>query len=147
MITNTNLTLIQGNLVRDAEFNDQHGLINFSIAVDYAGNEKDSDSNTGYFDVKMWVRESDHSAASTVKRIKAAFQDGKLSKGAKVAVAGRLMQERWAKEGGGTNSRIVIMAEDLNVMFSGDKTGTATGTGTATAGNAPKQAEFSIDSF
>jgi single-stranded DNA-binding protein len=142
MITNTNLTLIQGNLVRDAEFNDQHGLITFSIAVDYAGNEKDSESNTGYFDVKMWVRESQHSAESTVKRIKAAYTDGKLGKGAKVAVAGRLMQERWPKEGGGTNSRVVIMAEDLNVMFSGENKTPGTTTAPST-----KEPQFSIDSF
>lgn len=144
MITNTNLLIIQGNLVRDAEFNDQHGLVTFSIAVDYAGNEKDSDSNTGYFDVKMWVRESDHSAVSTVKRVKAAVSDGKLIKGAKVAITGRITQERWKNEDGKVNSRTVIMAEDMNVMFSGETRVPAAATSGTVA--APKS-EFSIESF
>lgn len=120
MITNTNLTIIQGNLVRDAEYNEGIGLLTFSIAVDYAGNEKDSDSNTGYFDVKMWLKESDYVATTVVKSVKGSLNDGRLVKGAKIALTGRLSQERWPKEGGGTNARVVIIAESMNVLWSND---------------------------
>lgn len=142
MITNTNLTLIQGNLVRDAELNDEHGLVTFSVAIDRAGSEKGSENTTGYFDVKMWVRESEYSAAATVKRIKTSFAEGKLTKGARVSIAGRLVQERWEKDGS-KNSKIIIVAEDMNIMFTADNTNKVP-VG-ATAGTATK--DFDINQF
>lgn len=144
MISNSNLIMIQGNLVRDAEFNTDHGLITFSVAVDRAGNEKDSDNTTGYFDVKVWVTDSDYSAPATVKRIKSNFTDGKLAKGSRVSIIGRIQQERWPKAEGGTNSRIVIMAEDMMVMFSSDANKVPAG---SVASASAAKSDFNIDSF
>ncbi len=142
MITNTNLVSLQGRLTADPETNDNIGLVSFSLAVDFAGNEKDADSKTGFFDVKMWVNDSQYQAPAVVNAVKQNIADGKLVKGAKVSVMGRLSQERWTKDGS-KNSKVVIVAENVQVMWSGSNENT---TATATAAPA-KQAEFSITSF
>lgn len=119
MISNTNMVSLQGNLVKDAEFNESVGVLNFTLALNFAGSVKDSDNNTGYFDVKMWLRDSPYVAPHILETVKRDIAEGRLAKGAKVSVVGRLLQERWTDDNGKTNARVVVVAENLNIIFAG----------------------------
>ena len=51
MIDPKNILNITGGVVSDPELVNDGKIANFTLAVDYAGSEKGSDNNTGYFDV------------------------------------------------------------------------------------------------
>lgn len=101
--TNTNVVVVSGNLVKDAELKDispDFSVLNFTVAVNESVKKADSwDSYANFFDISL-----------SGKRAKAIAKY--LTKGKKVLVAGTLHQDRWEKDGH-KQSRIVIRADSV----------------------------------
>lgn len=112
MISASNVVNLQGRLTRDAEEIMDGDMIKFTLATDYAGYEKGTDSNTGFFDCKVWLTDSDMNAASVVKGIRSMLESGRLCKGAMVRVIGGLQHERF-EHNGQKRSNVSIVVESL----------------------------------
>lgn len=111
MLDPQNLVHISGGLVADPEI--VNGKIFKSrIGVDYAGSEKDSDNNSGYFDVVYYLKDKDGFASKNASFVSGQVDQGKLKKGSSISIIGRLVQERWKQEGQ-SRSRITIVVEHL----------------------------------
>src|SRR5688572_27221669 len=108
MINLRNFATLQGRLTADPNYNEQVGVVNFSLAQDNAGREG-GETVSGFFDVAVWVKPSDYTPVALGNYIKSAIGDNTLAKGSVVEISGRLMQERWEKDGK-KNSKIVIVA-------------------------------------
>ena len=104
-----NQAAISGNLTRDPELRATSGgtqVLSLSVAV----NERRKDRDTGewgdypsYVDVTVFGNR-----AEALSRF--------LAKGMKVAVSGRLHQERWQADDGTKRSRLGIVASEVDVM-------------------------------
>lgn len=104
-----NSVSITGNLTRDPELKATAGgtgVLSMGVAV----NERRKDPETGewgdypsYVDCVVFGNR-----AEALARI--------LAKGAKVAVHGRLRQDRWQDQDGRNRSRIEVVADDVDLM-------------------------------
>lgn len=102
-----------GNLTKDAEAERTNGgldLVKFSIAV----NERRKNAQTGewedypnYFDCTMFGKR-----AVSLERY--------LTKGTRVAIDGKLRQQRWEKDGQ-KRSKVGIIVDDIDFMSKPDK--------------------------
>lgn len=95
--TNTNRALVVGNLTRDPEEFAGGKGVKFSIACNESWFNKDKqekDEYVNYFDIVVWGK-----AGEAVLKF--------CSKGSKVAVDGKLRQERWENDGQ-NRSRVTI---------------------------------------
>jgi single-strand DNA-binding protein len=103
-MNNLNSTLVEGNLVRDAEFRSTAkgtSVCTFSLATNrYFKGDSGLEKETSFFDVETWGK-----LAESVKT--------HASKGRGVRVVGRLRQDRWEDTEGKTRSKIVIVAEHV----------------------------------
>lgn len=136
MLDSRNLINLTGGVVADPELVNGN-ILKLRVGVDYAGSEKGSDKNSGYFDVTYYLQTDDN--ARNAKWLKEQVDNGNLKKGSQIHVIGRLVQERWTNEDK-KNSRVVIVAENVSyVKKSGESTGGAL---SASAGSAPSQAEL-----
>jgi single-strand DNA-binding protein len=99
---------ISGRLTRDPEVSETgsgKSVAKFSIATDRAGTE-----DVGYFEVQAW----DKLATEIVGKY--------LKKGTKIAVSGALRQERFKNKEDMPQSRVIIVARDLEMMSGGTET-------------------------
>ena len=126
MMNKKNLVVLEGGLVRDAKTAIDGKIVEFSIGVDMAGSEKGGTSNSGFFDVKVWVTDSKWSPAALGEQVKEYLANGTLTKGARVSVVGQLRHERW-EANGQKSSRVVIMAESLDVYNKNTTPGSSSG--------------------
>jgi len=111
MIDPKNVISITGGVVSDPELiNDK--IAKFRLAVDYAGSEKGSQNNSGYFDVVYYLKDKDGFVNKNASFVSAQVDQGKMKKGSTISVIGRLVQERW-KQDGQSRSRVVIVVEHL----------------------------------
>lgn len=115
-MTNINRVILVGNIVRDCgsgerEFGYTQGgmaIARISIAVNSSKKSgNDWVDEVSYFDVNIWGK--------TAENLKPY-----LKKGQKVAIDGRLKQERWQDQSGSNKSKIVINAESVE-LCSGKK--------------------------
>lgn len=111
MIDPQNIINISGGLVADPEMISGK-IFKSRIGVDYAGSEKDSDNNSGYFDVVYYLKDKDGFVNKNASFVSAQVDQGKMKKGSTVSVVGRLVQERW-KQDGQSRSRVVIVVEHM----------------------------------
>ena len=139
MLNSDNLVQISGRLTRDAESIMDGRQVSFSVAVDRSGYEKDSDSNAGFFDCKMWLTESDFSPAASQKDVKELFESDKLVKGIPVRVIGQLHHERWSDGEGNRRNKVVIMVENLTAYIARNRNTEAAASTTETTEVAPKK--------
>lgn len=103
-----NRVCITGNLTKDAELRTSSGgtqILNFGVAVnerrkDRSGEWVDSPS---FIDCVMFGNR-----AEAVARF--------LTKGAKVAVDGKLRQSRWESDDGTKRSKIEVVVDDVDLM-------------------------------
>ena len=99
-----NSIILEGNLVRDPEANlTPRGtkVCKFALATNrYYKQEGVRNSEVSYFDVEVWSRV----AESCEKH---------LNKGRGVRVVGRLKQDRWTDDQGGSHSKIKIVGEHV----------------------------------
>lgn len=104
-----NIVALTGGIVNDPElFGNDKTILKFRIGVDWAGQEKDTDNNSGYFDVTYFLGND----SPNTKFVANQFKEGNIKKGTPVQLVGRLVHERWEKDGQ-KNSRVSITAESL----------------------------------
>lgn len=111
MLDPQNLINISGGLIADPEIVNG-SILKARIGVDYAGSEKNSDNNSGYFDVTYYLKDKEGFASKNASFVAGQIDQGKLKKGSTVSIVGRLLQERW-KQDEQSRSRIVIVAEHI----------------------------------
>jgi hypothetical protein len=133
MIDPKNIINITGGVVTDPELvNDK--IAKFRLAVDYAGQEKGSDNNSGYFDVVYYLKDNSGFASKNASFIHGQISGSNIKKGTKLTIVGRLVQERWKQEEQLRN-KIVIVAEHISyAATSGAPKSAASTTETATVG-------------
>jgi single-stranded DNA-binding protein len=134
MLDPRNLLNLIGGVVSDPELiNDK--ILKFRLAVDYAGSEKGSDNTSGYFDVVYYLKDNSGFAGKNASFIHGQVTSGKIKKGTKLHLIGRLVQERWRQDDQ-NRSRTVIVAEHASYVASsgngaGGKTDSASGSGSS----------------
>ena len=102
-----NKAVITGNLGGDPELRATatgRSVLTFNVAV----NERVPDGNDGWTDRANWIK-------VTVWGNRAESLAKILAKGSKVAVSGRLRQEKW-EHNGETRSNVGIVADDIDLM-------------------------------
>lgn len=108
-MSNLNHAMMTGNLGRDPELrhvgDNSTPLVTFSLACkNWRKDEPD------WIDCKAWGKTAEIMAQH-------------LGKGDKIAVVGRLEQERWMTEGGDNRSKIVLVVESFDFAGGGASTG------------------------
>lgn len=120
MLSTKNVVMLSGGLTRDAEYRENPGIVEMSLAVDGSGTKKGEANASGYFDVKVWMNASKYSPVATAENVKRLLDEGVLTKGTRVSIVGRLVHERWEnKETGKTDSRVTIVAETVDAYRAG----------------------------
>lgn len=101
----TNIVVIQGNLVKDSELKQagQSDLLLFAVA-----NNRSYKENTAvnFFDCELWGK-----LGTSIHQY--------MKKGKRVTVTGELKQDRWEKEGGGTASKTKIVVKEIEMASDG----------------------------
>jgi len=125
MIDPKNVISITGGVVSDPELiNDK--IAKFRLAVDYAGSEKNSQNNSGYFDIVYYLKDGTEFATKNASFLHSQITSGKMKKGSSIQLVGRLVQERWQQDDGSNRSRVVIVAESISYVNSAGAPKTAT---------------------
>ena len=97
-----------GNMTADPEIKETGGgskLAVFSIAInEFWGGEK----QVSYFDVKAWGK-----TAEIIEKY--------TKKGSQIGIDGRNRQERWQDQAGNNRSKVVIIAEKIDLLSKPDK--------------------------
>jgi single-stranded DNA-binding protein len=145
MIDPKNMLNITGGVVSDPELVNDGKIANFTLAVDYAGSEKGSDNNTGYFDVVYYLKDGSSFASKNASFIHGQISESKIKKGARLSVVGRVVQQRW-KQDDKTRTKIVIVAEHIAYAVTANTKGSTGATGAAEA-KEPAAASSVPDSF
>lgn len=120
MIDPNNLINITGGLVADPELVNGK-ILKIRIGVDYSGSDKDTDNNSGYFDVVYYLKDNAGFVSKNASFVGTQLDQSKLKKGSTISIVGRLVQERW-KQDDQARSRIVIVAEHLTYSGRSAKT-------------------------
>lgn len=137
MLDPQNIITISGGLVADPEMVASGKIMKSRIGVDYSGSEKDSDNNSGYFDIVYYLKDSSGFVSKNASFVDSQISSSKMKKGTSVSIIGRLVQERW-KQDGSSRSRVVIVVEHMSYgqrssSKSSDSSSSATATAEATA--------------
>ena len=112
-----NHVVLIGRLTRDAEYKvlpSGQGVCNFSVAVNRrkkSGDQWEDEAN--YFDIVLWGKQAD-----SINRY--------LVKGKQVGIDGELRQDRWQQDGQ-NRSKVVISANNVQLLGGGGSAGTAGG--------------------
>lgn len=139
MLDPQNLVTISGGFIADPEMiNDR--IMKVRIGVDYAASDKDSDNNSGYFDVVYYLKDNNGFTGKNASFVAGQVEQGKMKKGTTVSIIGRLVQERW-KQDDQNRSRIVIVAEHMTY---GQRSAAKTDGSTSSSSNAKPSANTSI---
>jgi single-stranded DNA-binding protein len=140
MIDPKNVITLTGGVVSDPELiNDK--IAKFRMAVDYAGSEKGSQNNSGYFDVVYYLKDGNDFASKNASFLHTQITSGKMKKGSSIQLVGRLVQERWQQDNN-NRSRVVIVAESLSYITSGSAPKTASTTSAAATSANSSSEEF-----
>lgn len=111
MLDPQNIINISGGLVVDPEIINGK-IFKSRLGVDYAGSEKDSNNNSGYFDIVYYLKDSDGFVSKNASFVSGQVDQGKLKKASTVSIVGRLVQERW-KQDGQSRSKVTIVVEHM----------------------------------
>lgn len=109
MSSSINTVSISGNLTRDAELRRTGGgmeVLSFAVAV----NERRKNQQTGEWEDRPSYIDC------TVFGSRAGKLAGYLTKGTKVAVCGKLRQDRWDDQQGNKRSAVKVIVDDLEFM-------------------------------
>jgi len=112
MIDPKNIINLTGGVVADPQLVNDGRIANFSLAVDYAGSDKSSDNNTGYFDIVYYLKDGSTFVNKNASFVYSQISDAKIKKGARLSIVGRLLQQRW-KQDDKNRSKVVIVAEHV----------------------------------
>ena len=90
-------------------------IAKFRLAIDYAGSEKGSENNSGYFDIVYYLKDGVNFSSKNASFLHTQITSGKLKKGSSIQLIGRLVQERWQQDGN-NRSRVVVVAESVSYI-------------------------------
>lgn len=124
MLDPQNLINISGGLVDEPELVASGKIAKMRLAVDYAGSEKDSNNNSGYFDVTYYLKDNTGFTSKNASFVATQIEQSKMKKGTTLNIVGRLVQERW-KQDEQSRSRIVIVAEHIGYGVRSNSTKTS----------------------
>jgi len=127
MIDPKNVITITGGVVSDPELIVEK-IAKFRVAVDYAGSEKGSQNNSGYFDVVYYLKDGNEFSSKNANFIHSQITSKKLQKGSGIQIVGRLVQERW-KQDDQNRSKVVIVAESISYVSGQKASGKASSEG------------------
>lgn len=123
MASNINRVVLTGNLTRDPEVRSTPGgmtICKLGLAVNERYKNRDTgswDERANFFDITVFGTQGENCGKY-------------LAKGRPVAVDGRLRFEQWeAKDGGGKRSKVVVIADSVQFLSSGDHNGSGGGGG------------------
>jgi single-stranded DNA-binding protein len=137
MIDPKNVITATGGVVSDPELiNDK--IAKFRLAIDYAGSEKGSENNSGYFDIVYYLKDGVNFSSKNASFLHTQITSGKLKKGSSIQLIGRLVQERWQQDGN-NRSRVVVVAESVSYISSGGAPKTAAVATTASSNGAAEE--------
>lgn len=137
MIDPKNVITATGGVVSDPELiNDK--IAKFRLAIDYAGSEKGSENNSGYFDIVYYLKDGVNFSSKNASFLHTQITSGKLKKGSSIQLIGRLVQERWQQDGN-NRSRVVVVAESVSYISSGGAPKTAAVGTTASSNGAAEE--------
>jgi single-stranded DNA-binding protein len=138
MLDPKNMVTLTAGVVADPELiNDK--IAKFRIALDYAGSEKDADSNVGYFDVTYYLKDKEGYVNKNASFVHSQITGGKIKKGSQISIIGRLLQERWSQDGA-KRSKIVVIAEHIAYAPGGAKSSSEGSSSSSSSGSAQKYA-------
>lgn len=100
---NINIVNISGNLTRDCTKKKagETPLVEFSVAVNEF--RKDKDPYTSFFDCVLFGKRAQGLADY-------------LLKGQKVAISGRMRQDRWQTQEGENRSKVVVIVQEIEII-------------------------------
>jgi single-stranded DNA-binding protein len=127
MLDPQNLVNLTGGIVADPEILNGK-IFKTRLAIDYAGSEKDSDNNNGYFEIVYYLKNNNGFTSTNASFVASQVEQGKLKKGSTVSLIGRLVQERWKNQDGKGASRVTIVVEHLSYAKSSRSSGTSAST-------------------
>jgi len=140
MIDPKNVITLTGGVVSDPELVADK-IAKFRVAVDYAGSEKGSQNNSGYFDVTYYLKDGSDFASKNASFIHNQITNKNLKKGSPIQIVGRLVQERW-KQDDQNRSKVVVVAESISYVITGQKSANKTSaenSSTAEANSVPDE--------
>lgn len=108
------MVVISGRLVADPEEIMDGKMLKFSVAVDRAGYEKDSDSDAGFFNCKMWLNDTPWNAPAAVDATRELVNNGRLGKGAPVRLIGQINQDRFIDKDGNKRSEVNLVVDHID---------------------------------
>ena len=113
-ITINQVILVGGNLTKDAELqHTQAGkpFLSFSVAMNKSRRGQDGqwENDADFFNVTLWGEDSNSPAVTLAPR---------LTKGQKVAIEGKLTQDRYTDKTGAARSTVKIIASKVVMMES-----------------------------
>ncbi len=109
-MANYNKVMLMGNLTRDPELRHTPqgtAVGQFGLAVNRKRGDKEE---TTFVEIVVWAKQADVCAEY-------------LTKGRLVFIEGRLQQNRWETDEGGKRSQIVVVAEKVQFLPSGNGNG------------------------
>jgi single-strand DNA-binding protein len=113
-MSSVNVVFVSGNLTRDPELRyvaTGTPLLIFSIAVS-RNYQRDGQwqKEVSYVDAKCWGQTAERAAE-------------RMAKGAEVAIAGRLQMESWQTSDGANRSKLLVVADRVDVVRGGKTAG------------------------
>lgn len=119
MLDPKNLVNLTCGIVADPErVPGNEDILKLRVAIDYAGQEKDSDNKSGYFDVVYYL----DNGSTNASFVKSQVENNNLSKGSQIQLLGTLKQRRWKAEDGSGRSAVQIQAESITYAGGGKRT-------------------------
>jgi single-stranded DNA-binding protein len=117
MLNAKNIVILTCGIVADPEMVHEN-IAKFRVAMDYAGDEKNSDNKSGYFDVTYFFNEGDRNSDF----VRGQITNGNLKKGSQIQLVGSLRQSRWKNaEDGTSRSMVDVRADSITYASSGAK--------------------------
>lgn len=145
MLDPKNVITITGGVVADPELiNDK--IAKFRLAVDYAGSEKGSQNNSGYFEIVYYLKSGNDFASKNAEFLHGQITSGKIKKGSTIQLVGRLVQERWQQDNQ-NRSKVVIVAESVSYVMSGGSNKSAGSTNSTTTSSSNQEYNSVPDQF
>lgn len=138
MLDPNNMINISGGIVADPEVVANGKIAKFRIGVDYSASDKDSENNSGYFDVVYYMKDNSGHVSKNASFVDSQISASKMKKGTSLSIIGRLVQERW-KQDGNNRSRVVIVAEHIGYGQRAAKAGGSSNGETASSDSSTSQ--------
>ena len=84
MLDPHNLVNISGGFIADPEIVGNGNIMKVRVGVDYAGSDKDTDNNSGYFDVVYYIKDKSGFVNKNASFVATQIEASKMKKGTRL---------------------------------------------------------------